>query len=364
LGEGSPPGSGGADNEWSEARNNIERFDGYLNDLRKYGFGLVTGLLAVTGYLSAISGTALDPPTKLSVSVAILVLVVALSFQDGQYCMLQRAAVERARVLERALNLDLTSSMSRASGFGLYRRMPLVIYWSIAVATGILGVGVLWGYWLFVTTWIAAVLVALFLIWELSGQPPGSIVDWTVSQKVASTGTPIRITFTNLDPQNPQWWIHVGCKVEALPSDSRDKDHHSSEPVVTMTERKIRPLYLRQTEWVWATDAEKTRPGLYRIVGYWQLTDSSNMPQSRVRQVERFNFPSWGKSAADVGFERERYRSLSESDTTPKTLSADSSAATSWRAYTTVVELVKSGESGHLPRSPDRAAHRHDPRAG
>ncbi len=98
--------------ELTECRNTIGRMDTLLEDLRKYGFSLVTGLLTASSLVGASSGLAALPLA----AIAIMVLVLALFGIDMYYQVVLSAAVGRAMDLEACTHdpeIRVTSSVSR-----------------------------------------------------------------------------------------------------------------------------------------------------------------------------------------------------------------------------------------------------------
>jgi len=85
--------------DWQECRATIGRMDTVLEDLRKYGFSLVIGLLTASGLLG---GAANNQPVLPLASLIIMVLVVALFGVDLYYQVLLSGTVERALDLESA----------------------------------------------------------------------------------------------------------------------------------------------------------------------------------------------------------------------------------------------------------------------
>lgn len=103
--------------EWAECRTTIGRMDTALEDLRKYGFTLVTGLLTASGLVG--SATSLSTASQLvpAASLVVMVLVLGLFAVDMYYQVLQRGAVARAIELERRTipPLALTQWVSNAA---------------------------------------------------------------------------------------------------------------------------------------------------------------------------------------------------------------------------------------------------------
>jgi hypothetical protein len=84
--------------EWTECRSTIARMDTILEDLRKFGFTLITGLITANAFLGGpVSGR---PAAGVAASIAIVVLVTALFSVDTYYTAGLSGAVERALDLE------------------------------------------------------------------------------------------------------------------------------------------------------------------------------------------------------------------------------------------------------------------------
>lgn len=104
--------SGPTLDELTECRNTIGRMDTLLEDLRKYGFSLVTGLLTASSLVGATSAPAALPLA----AMVIIVLVLALFGIDMYYQVVLSAAVGRAMDIEKWTHdpeIHLTSSISR-----------------------------------------------------------------------------------------------------------------------------------------------------------------------------------------------------------------------------------------------------------
>jgi hypothetical protein len=88
----------GADlSEWQECRKTIGRLDTTIADLRKYGFSLVTILITASNFLGSAK---LEEEGKVSVAIALMVLIAALFAVDRYYTLLLNGAVERALDIE------------------------------------------------------------------------------------------------------------------------------------------------------------------------------------------------------------------------------------------------------------------------
>ena len=107
--------------EWKQARDVIKSYDEHLHDLRKYGFSFLTALLAAGAILTPaiVESTEAQVPNvvKFAVFSVTLLLIAALHLLDRNYRVFQEAAVTRALVLERRLNIELSEVIT--SMFGL-----------------------------------------------------------------------------------------------------------------------------------------------------------------------------------------------------------------------------------------------------
>ena len=122
--------------EWAECRTTIGRMDTVLEDLRKYGFALVTGLLTAGGLV----GTATTSTTAASVvpaaALVVMVLVLGLFGVDMYYQVLLSAAVERALDLEQYTDppVRLTWYVSRNASRTRATYAVLVVYYVFLAA--------------------------------------------------------------------------------------------------------------------------------------------------------------------------------------------------------------------------------------
>ncbi len=281
--------------EWATARAVIDKFDGYQSDIRKYGFTLITGLLAVTGLFSSSPSISYPPGAKFGVIASILVLVVALSYLDGLYRYLQRGAAIRARILESSLNLDLTNAIAEFLRVGRFESRYAILYGGFAVSTFVLGLAILTQAPGLELLLIVTFAVAIALMVELR---PGEIIgltDFSLDRKVVTGGQMVRITYTNLagtwkqlfaaseKSQRKLWTQRLKSKrikVFLLPTG----EITGPRPVVGATTTppsgdpmplpptKVEFVYLAQANWVWKTPADK--PGLYDVRCYLQVSHS------------------------------------------------------------------------------------------
>ncbi len=124
--------------DWAECRVTIDRFDRLLQDLRKFGFSLVTGLLTA----NALIGRAAPSSTAIAAGfTSTMVLIGALFFLDTHYEVLLSGAVERALDIEVEtkpyVRVTRTISKNAASTDAVF--LILVLYLALLTAALFLG---------------------------------------------------------------------------------------------------------------------------------------------------------------------------------------------------------------------------------
>lgn len=104
-----------SDEEWKSCLSQIDKYDGYLNELRKYGFTLITGLITASSFLGFEAGTGL---IHLGVIVVTMILIMVLFWIDMFYQKVNSRVYARGKFIELILKRKLIISMSnlRTSG--------------------------------------------------------------------------------------------------------------------------------------------------------------------------------------------------------------------------------------------------------
>lgn len=104
--------------EWQRARQVIETLASNLDSLRKYGFSLITAIIAADSVISQINLQVNDKPllvvtplVKVAIVIATMVLVVALYTIDRFYRAVQYGAESRAMEIEDTLDMGLTKKI-------------------------------------------------------------------------------------------------------------------------------------------------------------------------------------------------------------------------------------------------------------
>jgi hypothetical protein len=252
------PSNGNALDEWKEARSIIARFDNSLSDLRKYGFSFVTALLAANGLISQGGTSVVTVQVKAAILVATMGLIVALKLLDTHYRHFQEAASMRGRILEGRLNLDLTNDISFFYAMNRFWWYVQVLYYGFVGLTALLGIAILWSNIPLLIMILVAAFVSGGLIYIINKpEKSWAVGDWSVDNKIVSQGTPVRITYTNLNSEDRKpvtfklWW---NFKKE---SEITKGDYEPANEV------EVKLKYFDNYDWLWET--ETVVPGLYEL---------------------------------------------------------------------------------------------------
>lgn len=253
---GDNSGDSGLD-EWKVARDMLDKFDDRINDLRKFGFTFLSGLIAADALTKLWAAP--DDRIRLSVVIITLLLTVALMVLDKNYILFQDAAAIRAKILEVRLNLELTETISFRSRIDRFRYYVLSVYLAFAFVGG--GIGILLFYTkvdYFVAT-IVSIAVAVLLICLINRIHPNSErqVDWSFDQTTCEKGEAIRIMATNLCPKEAVSFPK-GKPVWVIRKEGETEDIHS--------EANHRGLVIEGgNNFSWEVSTDKLEPGIYRV---------------------------------------------------------------------------------------------------
>jgi hypothetical protein len=139
-----PPGVIAPADEWKEARTVINSADSQLSDLRKYGLTFVSGLLAAQGLIEfplKSASQAVPDSVKFAILVASFFLILGIFDLDRRTRTIQRAAAQRACMLEG--DDGLTKVISRTYQPNESITSIDVLYLIFILATTTLGLAVL-----------------------------------------------------------------------------------------------------------------------------------------------------------------------------------------------------------------------------
>jgi hypothetical protein len=125
--------------EWESCISQIDKFEGYLNEARKYGFTLISGLITASSFL----GLSSDNITSIQDGVIIvnMVLVIVLAWLDAFYQNTQSIAAMRAQYLEqfKLRGKKLITQMFDQNGIRPMSWILVGIYYGFLIALFLLG---------------------------------------------------------------------------------------------------------------------------------------------------------------------------------------------------------------------------------
>ena len=254
------PSSGNALEEWKEARGVLARFDGNLNDLRKYGFIFLAALLAADSVQALLK---LEENTRFALIVITIAFIVTLRLLDHNYQQFQNAASIRARILETILNIELTETISDRYKRNRLDGYILSVYVGFVLMAGGLGAAILsagYWFWLIVATVLGIGLISAFsLTLTVNLLTHGKDLpeeDWIIDRVSCEQGEKVRITITSLGEKNVNFKSrHVVCEI-------KDEEGNLVDTVEAKSEVSI-PSYGNHS-WLW--DTNKTEPDkIYRV---------------------------------------------------------------------------------------------------
>jgi hypothetical protein len=226
--------------EWQECRTAIGRLDSTLVDLRKYGFGLASGLLTAGGVLGGIanilpkpnststtkvpSGTStftVSPSVVAGIVAVTLLLVFVLFVVDRYYTMIQWGAINRARALELAISLGMTQEISRWAGWrkpmvpvlgknlSLWRWVALVQYGGFVVVAFALGTAVIGGWSWAVVIPCGLSLVMIGLVFWIADHEYGALATGPAFARSVSLKTVAMLGAVTVKPGTNDYRITV-----------------------------------------------------------------------------------------------------------------------------------------------------------
>lgn len=262
--------------EWKAARNSIDKFDQYVYDLRKYGFTFITALLTaqailIPGNISASFNSAYIPTfTKIAVIIVTLVLIIAVALFEKHILIMQRAAAQRALVLERRLNMELTEIISYQFTFNKGNTYKHYIYLLLVIGTLILAYSLplnpnpIWNFIIVLVLFILtfACFKKIHSGFQFKRAIPNE--DWTINKLVCQQGEKVGITVTNFSEnimtleRDENAWIIEKEDPDMTPQEI-DKQKIMEEIKVTI---KIRGG--QSFTWLW--DTKNVEEGIYRVI--------------------------------------------------------------------------------------------------
>jgi hypothetical protein len=251
--------------EWVTARTLIDTLDDRMNDLRKVGFTFVTGILAVSGiFLPETTEGGLSYGIKAAIIIVTLALIVALALFEKNNFIVQRAASQRALVLERRLNLELTEIISYQYRFNKGSRYKNLIY-----------VLFIFGACTFAYTlpidsnptmnFIKVLLMFIFFAgiigliqsrFKFRRPKTSEGQDWTLDKIECQQGDMVGITLTNFS----------GDEISISPNDIAYKIEDKEGNIIFQDIVKNTIKLQNEQSYTWYWDTTGVKPGIYQII--------------------------------------------------------------------------------------------------
>lgn len=256
--------------EWEIARSVVKGFDELRHDLRKYGFTFIAALLTAESILIPLSlaeaagKVGVPDGIKLAVMSVTLLLIVAVRLIERNYQLLQAAAAQRALVLERKLNLELTETIMHRYKLGEVWKYEFVLYIAFTLGTLLLGLSILFPSLIFMVFLTLAWGLAVVAIWRIKSfalQYEHGFRDWTLDRLEYRQKEKIQVTVTNLG-------IHDDDMLSFRPDDVVF-EVRSFDQKVTMKHLAPFEVFIGPRDsYTWLFDTAKLPPGLYQVIPF------------------------------------------------------------------------------------------------
>jgi hypothetical protein len=280
--------------EWKACRAVFKDFDERLHDIRKYGFTFITGLLTVEALLIPAGSKPESIPDliKFAVLCASLILITVLHCIDKGYRLFGKLTMNRARVLERRLNLELSEIISSRSIRSFSEKVIPGIYCCYAVVVVLFGWAILASsdaFWIYIIILGIGPFAATYLPHKIVPFYEHGKEDWSIFPLEIRKGDWLRVTLTNLDEDTP-----IIFKKGVIIFTIRRQSQTSPEKQIKAEDDAIGVE--NSYTWLLNRDELPTLPGIYRIYirareGEEEKTKRKKQPEPEVPEPEERTFP-------------------------------------------------------------------------
>jgi hypothetical protein len=252
--------------EWVKARDLLQFFDGQLHDLRKFGFSFVTALMTADGLLLSSSLSVNTPGLiKFGVFVVTALLILAIHLLDKNYLVLQEAADLRAVVLERNLNIELSSAITdryHQNNINLFVMWIYIIFELSVVLLGIISMGkqyIYIGPFIIILGIIFVVMMnsqlKVVFIKRLHKQSQDFVsvsADWTITPLEFSRQGFVRITLNNFnEPTTGEHVIDLLREMEGFASSMNLRDREAYLEKIAKGIKIPKPISFAKGDLIW-----------------------------------------------------------------------------------------------------------------
>jgi hypothetical protein len=278
--------------EWKQARELMKAFDDRIHDLRKYGFTFITGLMAAEGILlpwipptGSSEATGIPDEAKFGVLVATILLIIVLRWFDGNYQGYLYGVSVRAGVIERFLNLELTTTIAFRYKAEKLWLPQIILYIGFEFSVVLLAIALLpkhydWIGYLSIGIIAEGCLYYAFASPERLRNLLGG-TDWALDRIQCRQYEQIRIMVTNLNPRKWRRSGTISWAANEIAWEIIDKNGNmtaaTSHKEVVQTPIQLGPGW----SYVWGWTAAVT-PGIYRVkIYYYVMINNIRQPQFR-----------------------------------------------------------------------------------
>lgn len=279
--------------EWESCRNVLKEFDDRIHDIRKYGFTFLTALIAAESLIipeSSFIGKGspgIPDNIKLGILGVTLLLILTMRVIEKNYQLYQICSAQRAQVLERSLNLELTEIISDRHRKKHIPTLVTSIYILFTLGTGLLGYTILSPNYQLANVLLIGmfgVVGCLILIQSFDLRYDRGYIDWTIDKVVYNQGEKVRITVTNINENDEDLPIKLGPGV-VWTIETQDGDLIYREDV-------SKPKFIfpeRNYTWEWNT--AKIKCGIYQVMFFYRdekgkLKDHNLRRKIRIEKCE------------------------------------------------------------------------------
>jgi hypothetical protein len=254
--------------EWEAARKLLQEFDDRIHDLRKYGFSFLTALIAAESLLipsstfAAFGRAGMPDIIKLAVMGVTLLLIVTLRVIERNYQLFITCAAQRARILERIMNLELTEIITDRHRGENIPRYETLIYVFFTLGVCLLGSAILFPNTMMILVLIIFILLVLYAIIRLKYLDityKRQSMDWTIDRLECEPTDKVRITVTYIKKDDKSAPLKLGPGVVWK---IKTQDNRLIHEEITK-----KPIYLSPEEsYTWEWDTKKKEKGMYQVV--------------------------------------------------------------------------------------------------
>lgn len=254
--------------EWCITRELLSEYDGYIHDIRKYGFSFITALITAQAILipsnnltNILNPSGIPDHVKFGVFAVTLFLILAIAFFEKSYKLIQESTAKRALILELTMNLELSQTLISQFESREVRISETVVY--ILFIVGIIGLAFVtlsnttYVYFLLI---FSIIIMSVIIILKPSKSQRRDDVDWTVNRMVCNEGDIVEINIVNTGKKKEI--IKKGGVI--LEIKNQDPEDHYCHQEIAKDDLYLLNFYCHTCLW----DTKGVKRGIYQIFPY------------------------------------------------------------------------------------------------